>query len=287
CDEMFSRVALAENDSVCRTHRAHPRTTQAGHHPSALHARSCDRTNSGPATLRRQMGKGRQCGWLGVVSALALLVGCSGTDTGSSGGVDSGSLAGELEVLVSDYETWEEQTVMLRTATGERVELVFEQAPDLVTGDRIVARGFDLDDERFRVTAFELVQSDVGKTQQELVGAPVLRRQRVALLLVNWSGPDATTVASATSTLTTGTSSTRNNFLESSYGQQDVSGDVYGWFTIPAPNGCDYSSIRNTADAAAGAAGVDLSAYQHVAYYFPRTSACSWSGLGSVGSPTR
>ena len=68
-------------------------------------------------------------------------------------------------------------------------------------------------------------------------------------------------------------------FSDASYGQVTVTGDVYGWYRIAATdNACEATSTWATqAKAAATAAGVNLGAYQHVAYVFPRSAACGWA----------
>jgi chitodextrinase len=70
-------------------------------------------------------------------------------------------------------------------------------------------------------------------------------------------------------------------YRQSSWDQFLLSGDVFGWFTITdsSATGCDYSAWATSASAAAAAAGVTLSNYQHVVYAFPSVPACGWSGL--------
>jgi chitodextrinase len=69
-------------------------------------------------------------------------------------------------------------------------------------------------------------------------------------------------------------------YRQASWGQLQLSGDVFGWYTIPDTNaGCNYMAWASSANAAATAAGVTLSAYDNVVYAFPSTSSCAWSGL--------
>jgi hypothetical protein len=71
---------------------------------------------------------------------------------------------------------------------------------------------------------------------------------------------------------------------ENSYGQTWLEGDVSGWHTIAVDNtNCDTTLIASRADAAASAAGYDLSAYGRFVYIFPTVSVCGWSGSGTVG----
>jgi hypothetical protein len=82
-----------------------------------------------------------------------------------------------------------------------------------------------------------------------------------------------------------GTNSVAEYYKEASYGRQLVSGVVTPWLqlSIAKPTSCTYSSIGTAADAAASAAGYNLASYTHRIYFFPRVSACGWSGLATVG----
>ena len=76
---------------------------------------------------------------------------------------------------------------------------------------------------------------------------------------------------------------TNDYFREASYGQTWLSGDVYGWYTIPVSSTtCDTTAISNYAQQAAASAGANLAAYDHFVYAFPQ-NACAWQGRGSVG----
>ena len=106
--------------------------------------------------------------------------------------------------------------------------------------------------------------------------------RRVAVLLVNFTndtGPPWTH-ASVRNVVFDGTSSVAAYYADASYGLFGVTGDVFGWYTIPDDNaGCDYNGWGSKARAEAANAGVDLSAYDNVVYAFPGVSSCGWSGL--------
>src|SRR5690606_37835465 len=75
---------------------------------------------------------------------------------------------------------------------------------------------------------------------------------------------------------------------ENSQGKTWLEGDVHGWLTIDYDRtACTTASITGDfttkANQAAAAAGIDLSGYRRVLYFFPQVSGCSWSGLGTVG----
>ncbi len=220
------------------------------------------------------------------------LAACSGEDQPT--GTGTGSQTGQLEVLVANHGTYMEPSYFLNVDDGTTLELVFAEYPGLVTGDRIAVDVAPTGDGRFLVNHFELEPSDtvppdgVGQVQEGLTGQTISKTPRVALLLVNWTAPSSTYgVTNARSDLIDSTTSVRAHFLESSYGKMGITGDAFGWYTIAAPNGCDYRAIRDRAIAAAQNAGVVLTNFDHVAIVFPRFSTCTWGGLGEQGSPNR
>ncbi len=75
-----------------------------------------------------------------------------------------------------------------------------------------------------------------------------------------------------------------NFFLENSYQQTWLTGDILGWYTLPvnSTDSCDQWGMADAADAIATANNVDLSQYDRYVYIFPNNS-CSWSGFATVG----
>lgn len=74
--------------------------------------------------------------------------------------------------------------------------------------------------------------------------------------------------------------SVANYYAENSWGKLTLSGDVFGWYTIPDTSAsCNYSAWASSANAAATAAGVNLGVYTYKVYAFPSVSSCGWSGL--------
>jgi hypothetical protein len=72
-------------------------------------------------------------------------------------------------------------------------------------------------------------------------------------------------------------------YAETSWGQLTISGEVFGWFTLPETDvGCATGVWAASATTAATAAGINLAAYDHVVYGFPSTAGCPWSGLASM-----
>lgn len=67
-------------------------------------------------------------------------------------------------------------------------------------------------------------------------------------------------------------------------GIQDVTGDVYGWYTIPYSNSpCDPLNWGRQANVAAENAGISwIYDYDKVVYAFPSTSSCGWAGSSAI-----
>lgn len=82
-----------------------------------------------------------------------------------------------------------------------------------------------------------------------------------------------------------------NVFYESSYKQTTVEGTAIGWYTtgINSNEYCDtyiYKLLSYAYDAA-NKSGVDLDSFTRRVYFVPRSTNCSWGGLGTIGgNPT-
>jgi NPCBM-associated, NEW3 domain of alpha-galactosidase len=104
--------------------------------------------------------------------------------------------------------------------------------------------------------------------------------QTTAVILVNFSDntQQVKTVAEVQQLVFGDTS---DYLWESSYHQMFLSGNVFGWFTIPLSSTvCDINAIATEGNTAATAAGANLAAYSQVIYMFPSNSGCGWSGTG-------
>ena len=107
----------------------------------------------------------------------------------------------------------------------------------------------------------------------------------LAVLLVNFQDNPVQpfTTSSVDSTFFSGTKNVSSTYLEESYGQTSLTGQVFGWLTMATGTTCAYSTIASAAQQAAKNAGIDLTAFSHQAYVFPNNSSCGFSGLGTVG----
>lgn len=190
-------------------------------------------------------------------------------------------LEGELEVLHEDYARRSRYVHFLQTST-ERLSLHFAgAAPQLLTGTRVRVRGV-------RLGGAIALDGSGGSVQVLTQIAPnTFGSQKTLLILVNFQ--DMTTQpytpAQAQSVAYTTTS---NFYMENSFQQTWLAGDVAGWFTIALSSTvCDTSTLASYANQAATAAGYALSNYTRLIYGFPQ-NACGWWGMGTVGgSPSQ
>jgi hypothetical protein len=191
-------------------------------------------------------------------------------------------LEGELEVEIEDHADTSQVHHFIRVGSS-RVRLALGgQVPGWQSGTRIRARG------RLANNTLELSSSGDSMQVLALANSNTFGEQRVAVILVNFASDTSQPYTTATaSSVTFGTVS--DFFRENSYGQTWLTGQVFGWYNLPfSLTSCDYSRIATESDKAAAARGVDLSRFTRRIYAFPKTSACSWWGLGGVGgNPSR
>jgi hypothetical protein len=165
----------------------------------------------------------------------------------------------------------------VRTAAGLRYALHFAaEPPALASGARVLVRGVKLR----RAMAVGGTGTSVRALATPLPGSFGVRR--TAVILVNFQDHqiEPYTRDHARKVFFETTS---NFFREASYGQTSVSGDVFGWYTIPlSRNGCDGSRIATLARTAATDAGANLSGYNNFVFAFPQIG-CPWWGAGTVG----
>jgi len=193
------------------------------------------------------------------------------------------ALEGVVLVLHEDWPGGGRYRHFLDTKSG-RYSLHFAGRPThLLTGSRIRVKGI-------QVGTTLALAADV-TTIQTVAPAAVpntFGEQRTLVILVNFQdNPIQPYTPSDAQGVVFGTTS--NFFLENSYGQMWLTGDVVGWYTIRLDGTtCDSGAIATYAEAAASAAGVDLSAYVHRVYAFPSNAACGFAGAATVGgSPSR
>lgn len=190
-------------------------------------------------------------------------------------------LEGEVRVMIEDHASSSRTRYYLKT-DKESLELKpsHAQKRQLQAGAKVRVRG---------VKSGALLALDgSGGSVTVTMPQPLLNtfgERKMAVLLVNFQDNPVQpyTLADATNVI-----SQTNTFIkENSQNQTSVTGNSFGWYTLPIATTCSSSEIATAAHNAASAAGVDLSGYAHLVYVFPRNTACSWAGLANVNvSPT-
>jgi hypothetical protein len=200
-----------------------------------------------------------------------------GPDVGSQAEGDDAELKGTLEI---QHEDWEDGSSVdrhfLLTHDGKRLSLEGVQHPDLLTGDLVRVRGV-------RSGQKLLLQTKTAESievVQPVTGSSTFGQQKIAVFLARFSNG-----ASATSTAAQWKHYMETEiepfFRENSYGQTWFVSDVFGWYTMPFTNsvGCPDSAVKRYVDLAATAAGINLSGYSRLVYFFPQTLGCRYAGL--------
>jgi hypothetical protein len=193
------------------------------------------------------------------------------------------SVTGELEI-VAECEEAKGQTLYFLKTEKEKLRIEFDSPPrvELRSGMRIVLNG-SREGDSFRALADvqELGTASSPVTGSALTGA--MGEHKVAVILVNFQDDQSQPFTPSVARDVTFTE-TSNYFRETSYGQTWLSGDVFGWFTIPVTSAsCDTTAIANYAKQAASSAGANLSLYSHYVFAFPQSSGCTFTGRGSIG----
>lgn len=112
--------------------------------------------------------------------------------------------------------------------------------------------------------------------------------QNLLVELVRWGSDTLTTGQATAQSVVFGSDarSVRNWYSTASDGQFTWAGTVTPILTIAQPTTvCDIWTIASEADAAAQAAGYDLSTYPVRMIDFPSSAGCSAAGYGSIGGP--
>lgn len=174
----------------------------------------------------------------------------------------------------------------LKTDAGERYELQFKKdPPQHASGSRVRVQGM----QSGTMLALDSSTTTSTTTSYTYLAAPstgvsTLGAQSTVVLLVNFQDQPANKpwTTSQVNSFVFGTVS--DYFRENSYQQTWLTGQVYGWYTLPlnTTDPCDDNAIVTAANAAASAAGVNLSAFPRVVYMFPHNT-CGWGGLATVG----
>jgi M6 family metalloprotease-like protein len=203
-------------------------------------------------------------------------------------------IEGELEILYQDFKDGRHPlSYSLKRSDGTRVPLQFVKEPPthLLTGDHVRASGQMSGGSLILYSGSTNVKQTTTTTAGDATGTstasiPVPNTfgvQSTLVILVNFQ--DEATQPYAVADVQNGFFTAANNFfMENSYGQTSLTGDVVGWYTIPVSvTTCNISQIATAAQNAATTAGVNLSNYTRYVYFFPQNNACGFSGASQVG----
>ena len=198
-------------------------------------------------------------------------------------------LEGELEIMYEDYEDGSHRLRHTLKANGERIALHFKSlSPGLLSGMPAQVSGVLLD----HAMAVESGEENILMLALDGEGVDgfvpelsnTLGEQRTLVILVNfqddshnnpWTTNDAHSLVFGT---------VNDFYLENSFQQTWLTGDVFGWYTLPLDSTvCDNAGLRDLANTAAVADGADLSSYERFIYAFP-TNSCGYSGMGEIGA---
>jgi hypothetical protein len=200
---------------------------------------------------------------------------------------------GELQVMVQDFPTSHRTLYFLKTAK-EKLQLHFAQnAPkDLHTGTRVRVRGKKIDGAIFlptgELTTGTTSNASGGLQTLALASSNTFGAQSTVVALVNFQNLTSQpyTVEAARDMVFTQVS---NFDKENSQNQTWLTGDVFGYYTLPMNATCNTDQIASLAKTAMTNAGVAVANYKRFVYIFPQLSDCGgWAGLGSIGgSPSQ
>jgi hypothetical protein len=195
---------------------------------------------------------------------------------------------GELEIIQQDFKDGRGHLqYSLKQADGTRLSLQFTKEPPthLLTGMRVRAHGQRSGGTLVLYSGNTNLSTDASTTTAtSAIPVPnTFGVQSTLVILVNFQ--DKATEPFTSADAYNAIFGTANNFfLENSYGQTSLTGDVVGWYTMPDSIAtCNMSQIATDAKGAAVAAGINLSNYTRYVYVFPYNTTCGWAGSSFVG----
>src|SRR5882724_7126073 len=203
-------------------------------------------------------------------------------------------LEGELEIIYQDFKDGRHSLLYsLKRFDGTRVPLQFVKEPPthLLSGAHVRASGqmsggsllLYSGSTNVKQTTTTAAGDATGTTTSSIPVPNTFGAQSTIVILVNFQDYAVQPYMTAdTQNMFFGTAN--NFFMENSYGQTSLAGDVVGWYTIPVSiTTCDTSQIATAAQNAATAAGVNLSNYNRYVYAFPQNNVCGFAGASYVG----
>jgi len=199
------------------------------------------------------------------------------------------TLEGELEVIHVDFfdEGLSDTRYTLITQSGERIEIHPARGlKDLLESKTEVRiQGYQLDDDLIFDGLSTLGDSGFEGSGIEILSQPgdplVYGEQKTAVILANFrdSPQPALTPEQIQNVVFT---NTNNYYIENSYNQMSLVGDVFGWYSLPIDQTCAWDDGR---DAAVNIADSDINfpAYNRIIIIAPFGPDCDWRGFATIG----
>ncbi|OGY23210.1 MAG: hypothetical protein A2172_02415 [Candidatus Woykebacteria bacterium RBG_13_40_15] len=205
----------------------------------------------------------------------------------------SATIEGQLEVVHADFfkEGTSTTSYTLKTDSGKKISIhpAGGLRAFLESRTRVKVKGMQIDNDLVFDGSRPLSQAGDLKGGIDVVSQPgnppVLGQQRTVTLLVNFQN---TAQPSFTSAQVDNFVDTQiNNFYaELSYNKISITGDVYGWYTLPIDQTCSaggtvLQEAINLADSA-----VYFPNYSRLVIIAPYGPSCGWAGAASIGKTT-
>lgn len=176
----------------------------------------------------------------------------------------------------------------LVTENGERISLfpALGADEDLISGARVRVSGYRIDD----MVIFDGSNAENVKTEQDIFGwvntasaavADAMGDQKTAVLLVNFQNTAQPSLTKAT-VQDLLFNQANSYFNEISYGKTGFSGDIFGWYTIPINQTCNYILAQGAAVQAADL-DVNFTQYSRLVIIAPFGPTCTFGGRSSLG----
>ena len=210
---------------------------------------------------------------------------------------------GILEVTHEDFENPADSRYRYQLKSGDKsYSVYFTGAPPVfIGGEHVIVNGLFLhtstSDDNDGVFAIEndsdqnyIILADGGDGTTSTASAPALElsdtfgEQKTVVLVINFQDKpnEKPWTLNDVDNLVFG--EVNDFFLENSFGQTWLAGDVFGWFTLAMDStDCSkLSSLSTLADQAATDAGINLNNYARIVYFHTR-NACGTNGTAQIG----
>jgi MYXO-CTERM domain-containing protein len=189
-----------------------------------------------------------------------------------------GVTEGEFVTYVADFEDGHsERWHALKPLGGGEVKLAFDTPPQLVTGSKIRVTG-DMVSEALHVSNVEVLSAPEQAAPPTIEAPP--SPDTYGLVLVDLGGGVNIDAGAAQTTMFSSNPADKSFasfYFESSYGKYSVTGAVLGPFQFSMTT-CDTTGMEQAIEPQI------TGTYNHLIYYFNRSTLCTFGGLGEEGS---